>query len=95
MAVKYLAASHAPPFAEIRITDQPRYGMCRDGYTCRRGAPTCYLVRLWDESKAAAKGPWRRVMIWQFSNAGTLFVRVRGENHLLDIEHQWALRDAK
>jgi hypothetical protein len=52
----------------------PRPFMTRDGYTKRSGAPTPYLIRLEGEKK------WRRLMAWQFSNAGTAFVRVNGES---------------
>jgi len=85
MAVKYLDK----PFAEIRITRHPNYGMCRNGYSCRRGAPTSFLVRLEGEKR------FRRVMCWQFSNAGTGFLRVRGESLLLQPHHNHALEDAK
>jgi aminoglycoside phosphotransferase (APT) family kinase protein len=49
------------------------YGMCADGYTKRSGAPTSLMVQLKGETI------WRRLMVWQFSNAGTLFVRIKGE----------------
>lgn len=61
------------PIAEVRVTERPRYGMAADGYTLRSGAPTSRLVRLEGEKI------WRRLMVWQFSNAGTAFVRVRGK----------------
>jgi hypothetical protein len=60
------------PIAEARYTARPAWGMARDGYTRRTGAPTSLLVRLEGERR------WRRLMIWQFSNAGTCFLRVRG-----------------
>ena len=60
------------PIAEQKFDEAPRYGMTVDGYTKRSGAPTCTKIRLEGEKI------WRRVMCWQFSNAGTLFVRVRG-----------------
>lgn len=53
-----------------RQTDTPRYGISADGYTLRSGAPTSYLIRLENERR------WRRLMIWQFSNNGTLFIRM-------------------
>ena len=55
-----------------RITKTPRYGMTADGYTKRSGAPTSRLVRLEGEKR------WRRLMVWQFSNVGTCFVRING-----------------
>ena len=67
--VKYLTDT----IAEVRETERPCWGMTREGYTQRSGAPTGWMIRLAGESR------WRRVMAWQFSNAGTLFVRVRGE----------------
>lgn len=51
----------------------PRHGMTRDGYTKRSGAPSQIMIRLDGEKR------FRRLMIWQFSNAGTLFVRIGGE----------------
>ena len=68
MAVQYLETR----IAESRRTDTPRYGMAADGYTVRSGAPTSYMIRLSGEKR------WRRLMCWQFSNCGTLFVRMRG-----------------
>lgn len=66
--VKYLTSK----IAEMRTTDTPRYGMAADGYTLRSGAPTSKLIRLEGEKL------WRRLMVWQFSNCGTLFVRIKG-----------------
>ena len=62
------------PIAEHRRTATPRYGLTRDGYSVRSGAPTASLIRLEGEKR------WRRVMVWQFSNAGTCFVRVKGRS---------------
>jgi hypothetical protein len=53
--------------------DAPRYGMTADGYTKRSGAPSSVMIQIDGERR------WRRVMVWQFSNAGTLFVRVNGQ----------------
>ena len=62
------------PIAERKQTaTTPRYGMTVDGYTTRAGAPTSWMIRLHGEKR------WRRVMVWQFSNAGTAFIRVRGK----------------
>lgn len=58
---------------EARQTDTPRWGMTVYGYTKRSGAPTSWLVRLKGENR------WRRLMIYQFSNAGSVFLRVKGE----------------
>ena len=68
------------PIAERRQVEAPRYGMTREGYTKRSGAPTSTMIRLEGEKR------WRRVMVWQFSNAGTCFVRVRGQNLIVRLE---------
>ena len=68
MTVQYLQT----PIVAIKQTNTPRYGMAADGYTLRSGAPTSRMIRLQGESR------WRRLMVWQFSNCGTLFVRVAG-----------------
>ena len=68
--VKYLTT----PIAEVR-DDPPRLGsgMTREGYTKTSGAPTDRMIRLEGEKT------WRRLMVWQFSNLGTMFVRIKGE----------------
>lgn len=63
---------------EKRQTETPRYGVTALGYSKRSGAPTSYLIRL-DGEKI-----WRRLMCWQFSNAGTLFVRINGRPHIVN-----------
>lgn len=50
----------------------PYSGLTADGYTKRSGAPTSKMIRLQGENR------FRRLMCWQFSNAGTLFVRIKG-----------------
>lgn len=60
-------------------TERPNHGMAADGYTKRSGAPTHVMVQL-DGDRA---GLWRRVYCWQFSNAGTLFVRIGGEPRII------------
>lgn len=62
---------------ESKQTDAPRYGMTVDGYTKRSGAPTSYMIRLEGETR------WRRLMLWQFSNAGTCFVRIKGKEYIV------------
>ena len=57
-----------------------------DGFTVRSGAPTSWLIRLDGEAR------WRRLMIWQFSNAGTLFVRIKGRA-LIVREHELPTKD--
>lgn len=73
MSVTYLETL----IVETRATEAPRYGMARSGYTLRSGAPTHLLVRLEGEKR------FRRLMVWQFSNAGTCFVRVKGIPHIV------------
>lgn len=58
--------------AETQHTEMPRYGLTSDGYSAFSGAPTSVMVRLAGETR------WRRLMVWQFSNIGTAFVRIRG-----------------
>lgn len=70
MTAQYLAVK----IVEAR-RDYPRpgAGMTSDGYTKRSGAPTSLLIRLDGERR------FRRLMVWQFSNSGTCFVRIKGE----------------
>ena len=60
------------PIEEAKRTEQPLWGRAQDGYTLRSGAPTSLKIRLEGEKR------WRRLMVWQFSNAGTLFVKIKG-----------------
>lgn len=73
MSVNYLETN----IVEAQQTIVPRYGMTADGYTIRSGAPTSWLVRLDGEKR------FRRVMVWQFSNAGTCFLRIKGNPFVL------------
>lgn len=63
--------------AKTVIMSNPFAGMTKLGYTKRSGAPTSVKVRLLGEKI------WRRVMVWQFSNAGTCFVRIKGIPHIV------------
>lgn len=74
MSVKYLRKKIV---ASRRDRNPPRYGRCVDGYTVRRGAPTEMMVMLQGEKR------WRRVMVWCFSNCSTLFLRIRGEEFVV------------
>lgn len=56
-----------------RIPPPTQYGMTAMGYTKNSGAPTDLMVRIEGESRL------RRLMVWQFSNAPTLWVRVKGQ----------------
>jgi len=69
MSVEYLQRK----IVEKRETATPRWGMTVDGYTCRSGAPTRWMIRLEGEKR------WRRLMCLCFSNAGSLFVKVGGQ----------------
>jgi hypothetical protein len=69
MGVEYLDRK----IVSMKWTKMPRYGMTADGYTKRSGAPTSRMIQLEGEKI------WRRLMVWQFSNAGTCFVRIKGK----------------
>lgn len=74
MSVTYLTT----PIVEVRHDPPPRgSGMTREGYTKRSGAPTSRMIRLQGEKR------WRRLMVWQFSNLGTLFVKIDGKPHVV------------
>ena len=74
MSVTYLTT----PIVEVRNDPPPRgSGMTREGYTKRSGAPTSRMIRLQGEKR------WRRLMAWQFSNLGTLFVKINGKPHVV------------
>lgn len=61
------------PIERAKRTERPSWGMTLDGYTKRGGAPTSILVQLQGEKI------WRRLMVIQFSNAGSCFLRIGGE----------------
>lgn len=63
--------------ASAKCTRPPRPQMTRDGYTKRSGSPTSMMIKLEGEKR------WRRVMAWQFSNAGTAFVRIKGKSYII------------
>lgn len=74
MSVTYLTT----PIVEVRHDPPPRLsGMTREGYTKRSGAPTDLMIRLQGEKR------WRRLMVWQFSSLGTMFVRINGVEHVV------------
>lgn len=74
MSVTYLTS----PIVEVRNDPPPRgSGMTREGYTKRSGAPTARMIRLQGEKR------WRRLMVWQFSNLGTMFVNIDGKPHVV------------
>ena len=66
------------PIVESRVSHPtPGAGMTVDGYTKRSGAPSSRMIRLEGEKR------WRRLMVWCFSNNGTLFVRILGEDKVV------------
>ena len=66
------------PIVEVRNDPPPRgSGLTRDGYTKRSGAPTARMIRLQGEKR------WRRLMVWHFSNLGTMFVNIGGKPHVV------------
>jgi len=66
------------PIVEVRNDPPPRgSGMTSAGYTKRSGAPTARMIRLQGEKR------WRRLMVWQFSNMGTMFVNIDGKPHVV------------
>lgn len=69
MSVRYLEK----PIDRKRVSIPKNRRRTADGYTLRAGSPSDWLILLEGESR------WRRVYCWQFSNAGTLFVRIGGE----------------
>jgi len=48
--------------------------MTSDGYTKKCGAPTDYMVKI-----KGYRG-WRRIRVYQISNAGTAFIRLPGND---------------
>lgn len=58
---------------EKKQTKIPSWGIRSDGYTQRNGAPTSWLVKLKGEKI------WRRLMVFCFSNSGSLFLKIKGK----------------
>jgi hypothetical protein len=50
-------------------------GRTAEGYTTNAGAPSRYMLEV--------NGSWLRVYIWQISNSGTAFVRIRGQRYIV------------
>lgn len=65
---------------EAKQTKTPRYGMTREGYSIKSGAPTSVMILLKGETR------WRRLMCWQFSNAGTCFIKSKKKD-IIVAEH--------
>lgn len=71
-------------YCEKRVVERREHGNPRPrldayGYTVRAGSPTRMQVKLEGEHV------WRRVYVWQFSNAGTAFIRVGGKSLIVNI----------
>lgn len=64
---------------EVRTVEAKPRLTCH-GYSVRAGSPSSKMVRLEGEKR------WRRVMVFQFSNAGSAFVRINGVPHFLTSE---------
>ena len=73
MSVNYVKVEQS----RITTENPPRPRLTALGYTVRAGSPTVYMARLEGERI------FRRVYAWQFSNAGALFVRIKGQPHVL------------
>ncbi len=67
--------------AEAKTKRVKSHGCNKYGYTHKSGAPTSIMIRFADETI------WRRLMVWQFSNVGTLFVRMKGKEYIIR-EHE-------
>lgn len=73
MSIHYLETE----IAALRTTARPNYGYTVYGYTVRSGAPTHILLRLKGEKR------WRRLKVLCFSNAETLFLRIKKQNYFV------------
>ncbi len=76
--VEYTNPNHV---SGMRITDIPRYGLTVSGYGGQ--IPTRYMIRY--------LGAWRRVFIMQYGNAGSAYVKVKGNDVFLDTDTEYAL----
>lgn len=69
--IKYAEKENGFP-CELKEEGNPLPRLDSQGYTLKGGSPTRY--------KALFKGRWYRVYCVQFSNAGSNFIKVNGEN---------------
>lgn len=83
--MKYLEDSFKVTAVKRDYDYNPTEGIAPDGYTKRSGAPTSYMVQLNNLKR------WYRVMVWQFSNVGTCFVRVGKVEYI--IRYEEAIRE--
>lgn len=80
MAVRHTDASSV---AGTRVTDIPVSGQTISGYGGR--IPTRHMIRY--------LGVWRRVYVMVYSNLGSAYIRVRGENVFLDTDTEHRLME--
>jgi hypothetical protein len=86
MAVTYLTDYHEIEEVKHDEDFESRQGRTVDGYTTKSGAPIGTMIRLKGSKR------WRRVMLWQFSNMGTCFVKIKEVPHIVrDYEIQEAV----
>jgi len=70
-----------PLVTEYRVTDTPRYGRTVSGYG---GAiPTRYMIRY--------AGRWHRVLMMQYGNGGSAYIRKAGADLFIDTDTEYAL----
>jgi len=67
--------------SEYRRTSVPRGGQTATGYGSK--IPTAYMLRY--------AGRWYRVYVMQYSNSGTAYILVKGEQLILDIDTEHRL----
>ena len=79
-----MTVQYAPPIVEAKeqIVSDWQVRRCLDslGYTKRCGAPTNYKVRVKGHPR------WYRVYVYQISNAGTAFLKMKGNNFAVVID---------
>jgi hypothetical protein len=83
MKVQYLPV----PFLEVKATLPPKPRLTALGYTKQGGSPTPYKVRI----QGKGENIWRRVYLIQFSNSGSLFVKVKGKRYFLRPDNTYQL----
>ncbi len=74
--VKYLRDFFKVTGVKYDYNYNQKEGMTAEGYTTNAGAPSRYMLEV--------NGRWLRVYIWQISNNGTAFVRIRGQRYVVD-----------
>ncbi len=79
--VKYLEDSFRITGVKYDYNYNAQEGLTAKGYTTDAGAPTRYVLQIDGEQM------WHRVYVWQISNNGTAFVRLRGQRYVIRNEH--------